>query len=56
MKEFDVVKKNYTRGLWTDKMLDKLVEKNVIPKAHADGLKADKAKEKAGQTNGDNLQ
>lgn len=38
MSTFDLAKKNYERGLWTDSMLRKLVEKNKLTTAEYEAI------------------
>ena len=47
MKNIDIAKKNYERGLWSDDMLEALQAKGKISKQEKDAMKAQVAMEKA---------
>ena len=47
MKNIDIAKKNYARGLWSDDMLEALQAKGKITKAEKEAMKAEVAAEKS---------
>lgn len=47
MKNIDITKKNYGRGLWSDEMIEKLEKAGKITKAEKDTMKAEVEVEKA---------
>lgn len=47
MKNIDITKKNYERGLWSDEMLEALQAKGKISKTEKDTMKLQVAQEKA---------
>lgn len=47
MKNIDIAKKNYERGLWSDDMLEALQTKGKITKAEKDAMKSQVALEKS---------
>ena len=47
MKNIDIAKKNYSKGLWSDEMLEALEAKGKITKAEKESMKAQVAMEKA---------
>ena len=50
MKNIDIAKKNYARGLWSDDMLEALEAKGKITKAEKESMKLEVAIEKSKKT------